>query len=74
MRKKGVNSFEDILGDHVLSVNILWKRGYFVEAASGVEFISIDLEKEDCSIVENIAVEDWAEPGGLGIQLGKTRG
>ena len=43
VKKKGVNSFEDILGDHVLSVDILWKRGYFVEAASGVEFLSVDL-------------------------------
>ena len=57
VKKKGVNSFEDILGDHVLSVDILWKRGYFVDAASGVEFFGIDLKKEDCIIVENIGVE-----------------
>ena len=41
--EEGCHSFEDILGDHVLSV---------------------DLEKEDCSIVENIAMED------LGLNLG----
>ena len=55
-KKKGA-IFEDILGDHVVSMNNLWKRGYFVEAASGVEFFGVDLEKEDCIIVKNIGVE-----------------
>ena len=53
VKKQGVNSFEDIPGDHIFSV---------------------DLEKEDCSIVKNIAVEDWVRSGGLGVPLGKTKG
>ena len=57
VRKKGSISFEGFPGDHVFNFDISWKRGYFVEASSGVEFFSVDLEKEDCIIVENIGVE-----------------
>ena len=39
----------------------------------GDHVLSVDLEKEDCSIVKNIAVEDWVRSGGLGVPLGKTQ-
>ena len=57
MKKKGAISFEGIPGDHVFSIDILWKRAYFVEGSSGVEFCTIDNEQEDCIIVKNTGVE-----------------
>ena len=57
MKKKGAISFEGIPGDHVFSVDIFWKRAYFVEGSSGVEFCTVDNEQEDCIIVKDTGVE-----------------
>ena len=57
MKKKGAISFEGIPGDHVFSVDILWKRAYFVEGSSGVKICTVDNEQEDCIIVKNTGVE-----------------
>ena len=46
--EKGAISFEGIPGDHVFSVDIVWKRAYFVEGSSGVEV---------CIIVKSTGVE-----------------
>ena len=57
VKKKGAISFEGIPGDHVCSVDIFWKRAYFVEGSSGVEFCTVDNEQVDCIIVKDTEVE-----------------
>ena len=56
VKKKGAINFEGIPGDHVFSVDILWKRAYFVEGSSGVEICNVNNEQEDCIIVKDTGV------------------
>ena len=53
---KGAISIEGIPGDHVYIVDIFWKRAYFVEGSSGVEYCNVDNKKEDCIIVKDTGV------------------
>ena len=50
-------SFEGIPEVVIFSVDIFWKRAYFVEGSSGVEICTVDNEQEDCIIIKNTGVE-----------------
>ena len=51
------NSFEGIPEVVIFSVDIFWRRAYFVEGSSEVEYCNVDNEQEDCIIVKNTGVE-----------------
>ena len=57
VKKKGAICFEGSLGDHVLIVDFFWKRAYFVEGSSEVEYCNVDNKQEDCTIVKDTGVE-----------------
>ena len=51
------NSFEGIPEVVIFSVDIFWKRAYFIEGSSGVEICTVDNEQEDCIFIKNTGVE-----------------